>query len=126
MKILVDILVVDDEKSICETLKWTLELEGFKVTCVMDFNIAEEVIRTSNFDVYIIDLILPGRSGIELIKLIKELKRNGTVMILTGYPDIPSLVDSIRLDTFDYIKKPINQEKLLNIINHALQSKKVS
>ena len=124
MKILVDILIVDDEKSICETLTWMLESEGFKVTSLMDYKNAEDAIKTGNFDVYILDLILPGGSGIDLIKLIKGLGREGTVLILTGYPDIPSLVDSIRLDTYDYIKKPINQAELISIIKYALQSKK--
>ena len=90
----------------------------------MDYKNAEEAIKTGNFDVYIIDLILPGGSGIDLIKLIKDLGREGRVLILTGYPDIPSLVDSIRLDTYDYIKKPINQAELLSIITYALQLKK--
>ena len=117
---MVEILVVDDEESICETVTWLLEKEGYSVTCVMDFEDASEIIKTSDFDIYFIDLILPGGNGIELIKLIKDLNKKGVVIIITGYPNIPTLINSIRFNTYDYIKKPINKENLIKIVNQAL------
>ena len=116
----VEILVVDDEQSICETLTWLLEKEGFSVTSVMDFETAADTIKKGDFAIYFIDLILPGGNGINLIKLIKGLNKKGVIIIITGYPNIPTLVDSIRFDTYDYIKKPINKENLLKIVNQAL------
>ncbi|MHA1131640.1 MAG: response regulator [Candidatus Helarchaeota archaeon] len=117
---MVDILVVDDEESICEVLKWILEKEGYQVITSNEFENAEEIIRTRDFDIFLIDLVLPGGRGIDLIKLIKDLKKKGSVIIITGYPNIPTLVDSIRLDTYDYIKKPFSQEELKEIISLAL------
>ena len=120
VKKVVEILVVDDEQAICETLTWLLEKEGFSVTSVMDFETAADTIKKGDFAIYFIDLILPGGNGINLIKLIKGLHKKGVIIIITGYPNIPTLVDSIRFDTYDYIKKPINKENLLKIVNQAL------
>lgn len=113
------ILVIDDEESICETLKWMLEKEGYDVTSEMDFEKALDIITNQTFDAYFVDLIFPGRSGIELIKKIRELKKTGLVIIITGYPNVYSLINSIRLDTYDFIKKPINDADLKKILEHA-------
>ncbi len=115
---------MDDERSICETVSWMLESEGFEVTSTMDFKKAEEIIRKKDFDVYLIDLVLPGGSGINLIKQIRVLGRKGSIILITGYTNIPSLVDSIRLDTYDYVKKPLKKADLLEIINYAVKLKR--
>ncbi len=112
---------MDDEESICETLTWMLEKDGHDVTSVMDFQEAVDNIRVNNYDLYIIDIFLPGKNGLDLIKLIKKLERDGLVIIMTGYPNVPTLVDSIRLEAYDYLKKPVKHEHLKNIINHILQ-----
>lgn len=113
------ILVIDDEECICETLKWMLEEEGYNVTTIMDFEEALDLIANEAFDAYFIDLIFPGRNGIELIKKIRELKKTGIVIIITGYPNVYSLINSIHLDTYDFIKKPINDADLKKILEHA-------
>jgi DNA-binding NtrC family response regulator len=117
---MVEILVIDDEESICNSITWLLEETGYSVTCVMDFATAAETIKKRDFNLYLVDLILPGGNGINLIKLIKDLNKKGVIIIITGYPNLPTLVDSIRLDTYDYIKKPINKEDLIKIVNQAL------
>ncbi len=118
---MVSILIVDDEKSICETLTWILEKDGYSVTCEMDFDKAEELIKKTHFDIYFIDLIFPGKNGLDLIRLIRDLKKEGIVIIITGYPNIPTLVESIRLDTYDYIMKPIKEEDLKRTIEQSLK-----
>ena len=117
------VLVIDDEECICETLTWLLEKEGYSVTSVMDFEDASEIIANQDFDAYFIDLIFPGRNGIDLIKTIRELGKKGIVIIITGYPNVYSLIDSIRLNTYDYIKKPINETELKKILDHAFSQR---
>ncbi len=111
-----EVLVVDDEESICKGLRWILEKEGFNVTTIMDFKSAENIIKKEDYDIYFIDLVLPGGKGIDLIRLIKELDKKGIVIIITGYPSLPTLVDSIRLGTYDYLKKPFFQNELKKIL----------
>ncbi|MHA1380755.1 MAG: response regulator [Candidatus Helarchaeota archaeon] len=118
---MVDVLVVDDEHAICDTIAWILEKEGYNVTIAMDFESASNLIKARDFDIYFLDLVLPGGNGIDLIKIIKELEKKGVIIVITGYPNIPTLIDSIRLDAYDYIKKPINKEELKNIIKLALE-----
>ena len=115
-----EIFIVDDEVSICESLDWMLKKEGYSVSYAMDYDTAVQIIKKRDFDIFLIDLVLPSGGGIELIKLIKELKRKGIVIIITGYPNIPTLVDSVRLDTYDYVKKPISVVELKKIIEMAL------
>ena len=121
---LVEVLIVDDEQAICDTIGWILEKEGYNVHTAMDFETATELINNRDYDIYFLDLVLPGGNGIDLIKLIKELNRKGVIIVITGYPNIPTLIDSIRLDAYDYIKKPINKEDLKNIIKLALSHQK--
>lgn len=115
-----DIFIVDDELSICESLNWMLEKEGYSVDFSMNYEEAVKRIKERDFEIFLIDLVLPSGAGIDLIKLIKDLNRKGKVIIITGYPNIPTLVDSVRLDTYDYIKKPISFKELKKIIEIAL------
>lgn len=118
---MVEILIVDDEESICKGVQWILEKEGYSVTPVKDFDRGAEIIKERDFDIFFIDLVLPGGKGIDLIKLIRDLDRKGLIIIITGYPSIHTLVDSIRLGTFDYLKKPFFQDDLKKIVKLALE-----
>ena len=117
---MVKILIVDDEESICNTLTWVLDKDGYDVTSVKDFQDAEEVINKETFDIYIIDIFLPGKNGLDLIKLIKQLKKPGVIIVITGYPNVPALIDSVRLDAYDFIKKPFKISYLKKVIDHIL------
>ncbi|MFX1294861.1 MAG: response regulator [Promethearchaeota archaeon] len=117
---MVKILIVDDEISICETLAWSLIKEGYEVEYQTDSEKIEDAIESSNYDIYIIDIFLPGRSGFEIIKLIKEFNKNGVILIISGYPNVSNLIDSVRLEVYDYIKKPFTLKYLKEVINHIL------
>ncbi|MHA1131329.1 MAG: response regulator [Candidatus Helarchaeota archaeon] len=117
---MLDILIVDDEESICDTLSWSLKKEGHHVTCLKNFQDAKATIERSEFDIYIIDIFLPEKNGIELIKLIKKLNQNGIIIVISGYPNVPTLVDAIRLDAYDYIKKPFTFDYLKQVIDQII------
>ena len=117
---MVRILIVDDEDSICNTLKWVLEREGYLVKVENDFEGAKEIIERADFDIYIIDVFLPDRNGLDLIKFIKKQEKEGVIIIISGYPNVPTLIDSMRLETFDYIQKPFSLSYLKNVIDHIL------
>lgn len=123
--IVINILIVDDEKSICETLSWIFKKEGFEVTFTTNYEEALKLIRGKNFDIFLIDLILQGGHGLDLIRAIKDLELMGTIIIMTGYPEYESLINGIRLDVFDYVSKPIQQEEIKRIIQYALDLQKL-
>lgn len=117
---MVRILIVDDEDSICKTLKWALEREEYLVKIEKDFEGAKQIIERADFDIYIIDVFLPDRNGLDLIKFIKKKEKEGIIIIISGYPNVPTLIDSMRLEAFDYIKKPFSLSYLKNVIDHIL------
>ena len=121
---MVKILIVDDEKSICETLTWILEKEGHDIESTMNFREAEKLINEGNFDLYFLDLILPGGNGIDLVNKIKSKNKDAMVIIITGYPNLPTLVDAIRCEVYDYISKPMVKADVLAIVEHAISFQK--
>ncbi len=117
---MVRILIIDDEESILKSLTWVLKKEGYEVIGVGEFNNAQELIQNSNFDIYIIDIFFPDRNGMDLIKLINKLEKSGIIIIITGYPNAPTLIDSMRFNAYDYIKKPFSYDYLKKIIEHII------
>lgn len=117
------ICIIDDEKSICESLKWILEKKGYDVKYETVFNSAKELMKKEEFDLFFIDLVMPGGSGIDLIKFKKENKKDGKIIVITGYPSTPTLVDSVRLQVFDYLSKPIDPNDVIKIVENALNNK---
>ena len=118
---MVDILIIDDEETICKSLKWTLEKLGHKIVYKLDFEEGKKSILQKKYDIYFIDLILPGGSGIDLIKLIRERTKDGIIIIITGYPNVPTLVDAVNQDVFDYLNKPISRKRIIEIIKNVLE-----
>ncbi|NHI92233.1 MAG: response regulator [Candidatus Lokiarchaeota archaeon] len=118
---MVKILIIDDEETICKSLKWTLENLGHEITYALNYEDGKKLILEQNFLLYFVDLILPGGSGIDLIRLIREKSSNGIIIIITGYPNIPTLVDAVNQEVFDYLNKPITRKRVIEIVNHALE-----
>ena len=114
------ICIVDDEPCICESLKWILEREGYEVKFEMDLRRANRLIKREDFNVFLINLTLSSECGLQLVKKINELKKNGKVIIMTGCPSIQTLIEAIRLNAYDYLNKPISPSKLKDIIKHAI------
>ena len=115
------ICIIDDEKSICESLKWILEKEGHEVKFETTFESGKQLILNEDFDLYFVDLVLPGGTGIDLIKVKEESKKDGKVIVITGYPSTPTLVDSVRLQVYDYLSKPVNPSDVTKIAELAIK-----
>ena len=119
------ILVVDDEESIRYTFKLFLSEEGYAVSVAADCDEGIALLRDKDFDLVFADIILPGRSGIDLLKEAKEILPNALVVMITGAPSVDSAAESLRVGAFDYIIKPIRQDVLLRTVNIALKHKAV-
>jgi two-component system response regulator HydG len=119
------ILIIDDEEGIRFTFKKFLTAKGYEVSTAKDFDEAIECISGSDFDVIFADIILRGRTGIDILREIKNKKLNCPVIMITGYPNIETASEAIRLGAFDYIPKPIQKDILFHAIDVALQHKAV-
>jgi DNA-binding response OmpR family regulator len=117
------ILVVDDELPVCRSVSAALE-EEYSVDTALSAEEALRKGRESNYDVVITDLMMPGLSGMDLLKELAKSRPAVKVIMITGYPSIKSAVESIRQGAFDYIPKPFTPGDLRSIVARALESKR--
>lgn len=119
------ILVVEDEEKIARVLELELEYEGYSVTKVMDGLEALEAYRTGSWDLILLDVMLPGISGIEFLRRIRKHDLNTPVILLTAKSSVEDKVSGLDLGANDYITKPFQIEELLARIRAAFRIKHV-
>jgi DNA-binding NtrC family response regulator len=120
-----DLLIVDDEPLVCESLKEMLALEGYRVDAVLNGNAALEKLREDRYQLILSDIQMPGLNGIELLKELKGRAPDTTIIFITGHGHIDGAVEAIKLGAYDYITKPIDDLRLKLTIGHALEQKKL-
>lgn len=114
------ILVIDDERSIRNTLKDILELEKYKVEVAEDGFKALELIKATDYDVILCDIKMPGMDGIEVLQKIEELKPDTPVVMISGHGNIDTAVESIKKGAYDFIEKPLDLNRMLITIRNAM------
>jgi two-component system response regulator HydG len=119
------ILIIEDDITFGMMLKTWLEKKGFQVSSASNIARAQKQIDLQNVDLILSDLRLPDHDGIYLLQWMIEKKIKTPLIIMTGYADIQSAVQAIKLGAKDYIAKPVNPEELLKKINEAFQKKYV-
>jgi len=117
------ILVVEDEDKIARLLELELEYEGYKVTKVMDGLEAFEAYKKSKWDLILLDVMLPGISGIELLRRIRLNDKNTPVLLLTAKGSVEDKVAGLDYGANDYITKPFQIEEVLARVRAALRVK---
>jgi PAS domain S-box-containing protein len=115
------ILIIDDEEGIRFTFNKFLSARDYEVSTAKDFDEAIKFISEKDFDVIFADIILRGKTGIDILREIKNKKLNCPVIMITGYPNIETASEAIRLGAFDYIPKPIQKDALFHAVDVALQ-----
>ncbi|HEY5212953.1 MAG TPA: sigma-54 dependent transcriptional regulator [Acidobacteriaceae bacterium] len=114
------ILIIDDEAAIRDSLETLLTLEGFRVDLASDgFTGLDQLTRTT-YDLLLLDLALPGESGIDLLPRIKSLVPDLPVIMITAYGTVGNVVDAIRAGASNFVQKPWDNEKLLADIRVAI------
>ncbi len=114
------ILVIDDERSIRNTLKDILEYEKYEVDLAEDGTKGIEKIRSAEYDVVLCDIKMPGLDGIEVLERLVVLAPDTPVVMISGHGNIDTAVDSIKKGAFDYIEKPLDLNRLLITIRNAM------
>jgi DNA-binding NtrC family response regulator len=114
------ILIIDDEAAIRESLEALLTMEGFSVTMAVDGPSGVEQLSTNEFDLLLLDLALPGESGIDLLPRILEMQPALPVIMITAYGTVSNVVDAIRAGAENFVQKPWDNEKLLADIRAAI------
>lgn len=124
MKDMKSILIVEDDITFGMMLKTWLGKKGFTVSSASTVARAKKHLETEPTDLVLSDLRLPDKDGIHLLSWLREEGKRLPFIIITGYADIPSAVQAMKMGAQDYIAKPVNPEELLKKINEALETGK--
>jgi putative nucleotidyltransferase with HDIG domain len=119
------LLIVDDERSICEILKQYLQIKGYTVFSARSAEDAVNIIKSERIDLVLSDIKMPGMSGVELLKWIREYNRVLPVLLTTGFPTLDSAIEALKLGAFDYLTKPFHLEEIGEKIKRALINKQL-
>jgi len=115
------ILVVDDAPDTIELLQRNLESRGYQVFTAPNAMEAIKILETTAVDLVITDLKMPGASGIELIRHIRENFRDIEVMMITGYPTIESAVKAVKSGAEEYLTKPFTDTELFSAVEQVFE-----
>lgn len=116
------ILIVDDEESLRLTFSMFLKREGYaNVKTAASVKEAVQAISEQPYDLIISDIVLESEKGTDLLQHIRETGIQCPVVMITGFPNLETASEAVRLGAFDYISKPVNKEKLLKLVRQALR-----
>ena len=118
------ILIIDDEAAIRESLETLLTLEGFTVASAPEGAAGLEMLSRNEYDLLLLDLALPGESGIDLLPRITEVQPELPVIMITAFGTVGNVVDAIRAGADNFVQKPWDNEKLLADIRSAIARRK--
>ena len=117
-----NILIVDDDVTFCLMLKTLLGKHGYKVSTVFSSAEVKRLIRKHFYEIVLTDLRMPDVSGMDLIRVVRHESPGTQIIMMTGYADISSAIQSIKQGAFNYIPKPFLPEEILNMIKEALEA----
>jgi PAS domain S-box-containing protein len=115
------VLVVDDEKRIRGVCYTLLKNEGFEVDTAETGEIGLNKIKEMHYDIILLDLMMPGLSGLEVLPMIRNLHPDTVVIVITGYATIEHSVEAMKKGAFDFIPKPFSPQDLRVVIAKATE-----
>ena len=115
------LLVVDDDLAMREMLVSLFKERGFAVQQAASSDEALDRLRDVEYDVVLSDIKMPGRSGIEMVGEIREMRPETPVVLMTAFGSIDSVIESMRAGAFDYITKPFESESVMLTIDRAIE-----
>ncbi len=117
------ILVVDDEEILNDLLSNHLQNQGYTVTKAYDGLTATELVDNNDYDIVILDVFLPKKHGLDVLKHIVKTGKNIQVIMATGYSDISSAVESLKMGAFDFLLKPFDMNVLKDLLERAIKKR---
>ncbi len=115
------ILVIDDEEVIRSLLTDVLTEAGHKVVAVASAEEALEKVKDTAFEVVITDLMMPGINGIEILRKVKKVNSDISVIIITGYATVETAVEAMKEGAYDYLSKPFNLAEIKITVDRAVE-----
>lgn len=116
------ILIIDDDQAILNYLKILLLQTGkFEIEILNDSRKAFQVIKNGNHDILLLDMYMPNVKGIDILDYIKENSIKIITIVLTGVEDVDLAIVAMKLNTYDYLLKPVDEKKLFETLNNAIE-----
>lgn len=119
----IKVLLVDDEEEFAELLSERLESRGFKTRLAFDGDQAISRLKEESADVVLLDVMMPGKTGIETLREIKVLWPLIEVIMLTGHGTVETAIEGMKIGAYDYLLKPTGTEDLSEKLKKAYQRK---
>ena len=119
------ILVIDDEETMRDSCTQILTKDGFQAETAEDGTIGLEKIKEIKPDLILVDLKMPGISGMDVLEKIKEIDPNIISVVITGYATVESAVDAMKIGAYDFLPKPFTPDQLRLVIRRGLERRKL-
>lgn len=120
-----NILLVDDAPDIITLWEKALLDKGYEVATAASGEEALKQLEQQPFDAALVDLVLPGIQGMEVVAAIQEIDPTTVVIIVTGYASLDSAIEAVRHDAFDYLRKPVDTSHLINTLSRGLEGREL-
>ena len=117
------VLVVDDEKRVRDSVRVTLEDEGFSILEAPDGETALTRVATDNPDVILLDIWMPGMDGIEVLESIRKQDEGLPIIIMSGHGNIETAVKATKLGAYDFLEKPLSTDRMTLVLRNALSQR---
>jgi DNA-binding response OmpR family regulator len=115
------ILIVDDDTAIADVLREYLTNEERLVDACYDGLDAKETIQKERYDLIITDMVMPGLSGLDILKYAKKTNADAVVIIITGYASLETAIAAVREGAYDYIRKPFKLDEIRITVEKAIE-----
>lgn len=119
----IKILIVDDDKDICDYMEILLSQAGYTVETQTDPRKAVEQVKTQDFHVVVLDIMMPELDGMEVLEEIRKFDNDIAVIIFTGNPSVDTAVQSMKFNVADYIKKPFAVDEFTETLENVLRDR---
>jgi two-component system nitrogen regulation response regulator NtrX len=113
------VLIVDDDVTLCDTLSDILTMEGYPVEWVNNGSRALEMIQSDSVDLVLLDLLLPGMNGLEVMKEILKTNPEISVIMMSGHGTIQDAVEAVHAGAYEWLEKPLKKDRVLLTLSHV-------
>jgi FixJ family two-component response regulator len=119
------LLIVDDDCELCDIIQEMISCWGIKTKIVTDPHIVANQVSDSFYNIVLLDIVMPEKSGFDLIPEIRSLSPDTKIIVMTGYADTEKAIRALRLGVFDFLEKPITMELLSHAAKRALDTQRL-
>ncbi|MCK5454048.1 MAG: response regulator, partial [Calditrichia bacterium] len=119
------ILVIDDEKNIRRSMELVLKSEGYSVISAESGEAAMKLIQKEQPDAIFLDVMLPKKDGLSILREIKATHSDIDIIMISGHATLGMAVEATKAGAYDFLEKPLQKEKILLILNHLFENKRI-